>query len=114
MEPETRFAIVVDDQAAGVIAFGLHRDVERVSAEIGYWLGEPFWNRGIMTEALKAVTEYAIKKHQLARIYALPFEWNHASCRVLQKAGYLLERRMLRSAIKMVRSSTSSSTSTLS
>ena len=75
-------------------------DVERVSAEIGYWLAEPFWGRGIATEALIAVTRYAIDTHKLTRIYALPFAWNAPSCRVLEKAGYVLEARLRRSAIK--------------
>jgi RimJ/RimL family protein N-acetyltransferase len=74
--------------------------VERVSAEIGYWLAEPFWGRGIATEVLMAVTEYAIATHALTRVYALPFAWNAASCRVLEKAGYGLEGRLRRSAIK--------------
>ncbi len=99
-DPETRFAIIVNDKAVGAIGFGLRSDVERVSAEIGYWIGEPFWKRGIATEAVKALTQYAIKQHQLTRIYALPFEWNHASFRVLEKAGYVLECRTRRSAIK--------------
>jgi RimJ/RimL family protein N-acetyltransferase len=71
-----------------------------VSAEIGYWLGEPFWGRGITTEALVAVTRYAIETHGLTRLYSVPFAWNTASCRVLEKAGYLLEGRLRRSAIK--------------
>jgi [ribosomal protein S5]-alanine N-acetyltransferase len=99
-EPETRFAIVVDGRAVGSIGFLLHGDVERVSAEIGYWLGEPFWGRDIMSEAVRATTQYAVQNHQLTRIYALPFEWNQASCRVLEKAGYTLEGRLRRSAIK--------------
>lgn len=99
-DPKTRFAIAVEDKAVGAIGFGLHGDVERVSAEIGYWLGEPFWGKGIMTEVVKAVTQYAIEKHQLTRVYALPYEWNHASFRVLEKAGYIIEGRMRRSAIK--------------
>jgi RimJ/RimL family protein N-acetyltransferase len=98
--PETGFAIVVDHQAAGGIGFQLHADVERVSAEIGYWLGEPLWGRGIMTEALVALTEYAIATHGLTRVYAVPFAWNRGSCRVLEKAGYVLEGRLRRSAVK--------------
>jgi ribosomal-protein-alanine N-acetyltransferase len=78
----------------------LRHDVERVSAEIGYWLAEPFWGRGITTEALVAVTRFAIDTHGLTRIYALPFAWNIASCRVLEKAGYVLEARLRQSAIK--------------
>ena len=99
-EPETAFAIAVNGEAAGGIGFQLQGDVERVSAEIGYWLGEPFWGRGIATEALVALTEYAIATHGLTRVYAVPFAWNQASCRVLEKAGYVLEGRLRRSAVK--------------
>ena len=99
-DPVTDFAIAVDDEAVGAIGFGLHGDVERVSAEIGYWLGEAFWGRGIATEALRAVTAHAMAEHGLTRIYAVPYEWNPASARVLEKAGYVLEGRMRRSAIK--------------
>jgi RimJ/RimL family protein N-acetyltransferase len=98
--PETSFAIAVQDEAVGSIGFVLHPDVERMSAEIGYWLAEPFWGRGITTEALVATTSYAIDTHGLTRIYAVPFAWNAASCRVLEKAGYSLEARLRRSAIK--------------
>jgi ribosomal-protein-alanine N-acetyltransferase len=98
--PETTFAIAANDEAIGSIGYVLHPDVERVSAEIGYWLAEPFWGRGITTEALRAVTEHAIASHGFTRVYALPFSWNTASCRVLEKAGYVLEARLRRSAIK--------------
>lgn len=98
--PETSFAIAVDDEAVGGIGFVMRADVERVSAEIGYWLGEPFWGRGITTEALRAVTDYAVATHGLTRVFAVPFAWNAASCRVLEKAGYVLEGRLRKSAIK--------------
>jgi RimJ/RimL family protein N-acetyltransferase len=98
--PETMFAIAVKDEAVGAIGFVLHPDVERVSAEIGYWLAEPLWGRGLTKEALVAVTEHAIRTHGLTRIYAVPFAWNTASCRVLEKAGYVLEARLRRSAVK--------------
>ena len=98
--PETTFAISVNGEAAGSVGFVLRHDVERVSAEIGYWLAEPFWGRGIATQALVAMTDYAITTHALTRVYALPFAWNEASCRVLEKAGYVLEGRLRRSAIK--------------
>jgi len=99
-DPETYFAIEIGGEAAGGIGFSLHSDVERVSAEIGYWLGEPFWNLGIMSEALTFVTGYAIENHALTRVYAVPFAWNVASHRILEHAGYQLESRMRRSAIK--------------
>jgi len=98
--PETAFAIVVDNEAAGGIGFLLQQDVDRVSAEIGYWLGEPFWGRGIATEALAAVTRYAIETHGLTRLFAVPFAHNAASCRVLEKAGYVREGHLRRSVIK--------------
>jgi RimJ/RimL family protein N-acetyltransferase len=98
--PQTVFAIAVGRKAVGGIGYLLQKDVERVSAEIGYWLGESYWGRGIATEALIAVTNYAIEQHGLTRLYALPFAWNAASCRVLEKAGYTLEARLRRSAIK--------------
>jgi RimJ/RimL family protein N-acetyltransferase len=98
--PESSFAIVVDGAAVGAIGFVQQPDVERVSAEIGYWIGEPFWGRGITTEALTAVTAYAIGRHDLTRVFALPFAYNAASCRVLEKAGYVLECCRRRSAIK--------------
>lgn len=98
--PETAFAIAIADEAVGGIGFVLQPDVERISAEIGYWLAEPFWGRGITTEALVAMTRYAIETHGLTRVFAVPFASNVASCRVLEKAGYMLEGRLRRSAIK--------------
>jgi RimJ/RimL family protein N-acetyltransferase len=98
--PETTFAIAVDGAAIGGVGFMLHDDIERVSAEIGYWIGEPFWGRGICTEVVRAVTDYAIERHGLSRLFAVPFTHNVASCRVLEKAGYVREGHMRRSAIK--------------
>jgi RimJ/RimL family protein N-acetyltransferase len=98
--PETMFAIAVGRRAIGSIGYVLQRDVERVSAEIGYWIGEAYWGRGIATDALIAMTSYAIERHGLTRMFALPFAWNAASCRVLEKAGYTLQARLRRGAIK--------------
>lgn len=100
VRPETLFALAVDGVAVGGIGFMLHEDIERVSAELGYWLGEEFWGRGIVSEAVPAMTRYAIEQHGLTRVYALPFAHNLASCRVLEKAGFALEGRLRRSAIK--------------
>jgi RimJ/RimL family protein N-acetyltransferase len=100
MRPETTFAIDVDGEAVGGIGLKLQHDVERVSAEIGYWVGEAFWGRGLCAEALRTLTPYAMREHGLTRIFAVPFAFNVASCRVLEKAGYVLEGHMRRSAIK--------------
>ena len=98
--PPTSLAIEAESQAIGGVSLQLHDDVERVSAEIGYWLGKAFWNRGIMTAAVRAMTTYGFERFSLTRIYALPFVTNVASHKVLENAGYLREGLLRRSAIK--------------
>ena len=99
-QPETNFAIDVAGEAVGGIGFIMQPDVARRSAEIGYWLGEEFWGRGIVSEALSAVTDHAFANHDLCRIFAHVFDWNRASARVLEKAGYDFEGRMRKSVTK--------------
>ena len=99
-EPETHFAIECDGQAVGGIGLTLGTDIARCSAEIGYWLGEGLWGRGIATAVLKSLTPFAIQEYGLARIFALPFTSNMASRRVLVKAGYALEGTLKHSATK--------------
>lgn len=99
--PETNFAIAVNDEAVGGIGFTVQLDEGRRSAEIGYWLGEQLWGRGIATEALVAVTDYAFAEFDLCRLYAHVFEWNPASARVLEKAGYEFEGRLRKSVTKV-------------
>jgi ribosomal-protein-alanine N-acetyltransferase len=98
--PVAQFAIVVDGQPAGGIGVEAGTDVFRRSAEIGYWLGEPYWGRGLATEALRAVTEYAFQTFDICRLEAGVFEWNPASARVLEKAGYAREGTLKSSAVK--------------
>lgn len=99
----TSFAIEIDGAAVGGVGFVPGTDVERVSAELGYWLAEPHWGRGVMTEVVRAVTEHAVRTHGLTRVFAMPFEWNRASCRVLEKAGFVLEARLERAVVKDAR-----------
>jgi len=99
-KPLTSFAIAVQDEAVGGIGFTVQPDVARRSAEIGYWLGEEFWGRGITTEALIAVTDYAFSNYDVCRLYAHVFDWNVASARVLEKAGYVFEGRLRKSVTK--------------
>lgn len=96
----TSFAIAVGDEAVGGIGVRLQEDVYRRSAELGYWLGETFWGRGIATEAVRAMTAYALEAFGLNRLYAGVFEWNEPSMRVLEKAGYVCEGRLRRSVVK--------------
>ena len=98
--PETNFAIASEEEVIGGIGLGLQGDVHRDSAEVGYWLGEPYWGQGIATVALCAITEYAFTELDLNRLFAYVFEWNPASARVLEKAGYHCEGRLRKSAVK--------------
>lgn len=99
-QPETSYAIATREEAIGGIGLRLGEDVFRRTAEIGYWLGEPFWGMGIATRAVMAVTDFAFSEFDLDRIFAHVFEWNPASARVLEKAGYCLEGRLRKSITK--------------
>ena len=100
-KPETQFAIASIDEAIGGIGIVPQTDVYSRSAEIGYWLGEPFWGKGIATMAVKAMTEYTFAQFNVVRIYAKVFEWNPASTRVLEKTGFRCEGRLRKSVTKI-------------
>jgi len=100
-KPATLLAIAVEGKAVGSIGIVLHTDVERITAELGYFIGENYWNRGIMTEAVKQMVTYAFTNFpQLRKIYATPFDFNTASHKVLQKAGFEREAILKQAAIK--------------
>jgi [ribosomal protein S5]-alanine N-acetyltransferase len=99
-QPLTNLAIDVEGEAVGGVGFVPGTDVERYSAEIGYWLSEPLWGRGIATEALVLVTEYVFADMNMLRLFALPFADNGASRRVLEKAGYRCEGILHASSVK--------------
>jgi RimJ/RimL family protein N-acetyltransferase len=96
----TNFAIEVAGEAAGGLGYVPGTDVERFSAEVGYWLSESCWNRGIVTEALTLFTTYAFDEVGLLRLFALPFADNAGSIRVLEKAGYQAEGLLRSSSVK--------------
>jgi RimJ/RimL family protein N-acetyltransferase len=81
---------------------GLHKgnDVYRKSAELGYFLGEPFWNLGIMTKAVNLICDFGFKNMDIVRIHAGIFEYNPASMRVLEKCGFKMEGIFEKSVIK--------------
>jgi RimJ/RimL family protein N-acetyltransferase len=97
---ESNLAIEVDGEAAGAIGYVTGSDVERYSAEIGYWLGEAQWGRGIVTEALILLTEHVFANAGVLRLFALPFVDNSGSIRVLEKAGYVREGTLRCSSVK--------------
>jgi RimJ/RimL family protein N-acetyltransferase len=94
------FAMVVDGGPAGGIGFFPGADVERFSAELGYWLAEPYWGRGITVEAVRLISKYAFEECNLLRLFALPFADNARSIRVLEKAGYTREATLRASSVK--------------
>jgi RimJ/RimL family protein N-acetyltransferase len=71
-----------------VIELTAQTDVYRRTAEIGYWIAEPFWNKGIATEAVKLITAYGLHQLDFVRIHTGIFEFNPSSMRVLEKCGY--------------------------
>lgn len=89
--PAINMAIEADGKLVGGIGLILNGDVYIKSAEIGYWLGEQYWGKGLATEAVRQMTEYAFYYFDLVRLYAEVFETNKASMRVLEKNGYYLE-----------------------
>ena len=99
-DPERNLAITVNDLPVGSIGAKLQENAKRCSAEVGYWVGESFWGRGIATVAVSGITRFAFEAYGLERLFAGVYVSNPASCRVLEKAGYQLEGRMRRSAIK--------------
>lgn len=100
-DPLTSFAIAAADDVVGGIGFHLRQDVYRATAELGYWLGEPYWGQGIATRAVRAVTIWAFESFPLERMQARVFESNPASCRVLEKAGFTFEGQLRRSVLKL-------------
>jgi len=90
-DPRTAFAIATTEEAFGVIGYIPGQDVYRFSAEIGYWIGQEYWGRGIMTDAVAIFSEYLFETFKFNRLYAGIFSSNPASGRVLEKAGFTCE-----------------------
>ncbi len=86
--PPQSFGIVYKKELCGVISLLIQEDVYKTSAEIGYWIGEPYWIKGIATEAVKEITHYGFENLDIIRIYTGVFEHNIGSMKVLEKNGY--------------------------
>ena len=89
--PVQVFAIEIGGNAVGAIGLLLQDDIYCKNAELGYWLGEPFWNKGIMQKAIPQIVEYGFQTFSIERIFARPFGRNKASQKVLIKTGFLFE-----------------------
>ncbi len=98
--PQCSFAIEYENQFCGMVGLVPQQDVYRLTAEIGYWMGEPFWGKGIATKAVKLVTEYGFNALGFVRIHTGIFEHNIGSIKVLEKNGYKKECVFEKSIIK--------------
>ena len=94
------FAITLDDAAIGSIGVFRCENIHSQTAEMGYYIGEPYWGMGYGTSAVKQVCEYIFKNTDIIRIFAEPFAYNTASCRVLEKAGFEFEGTLRSNAVK--------------
>lgn len=94
------FAITIDDKVIGSIGAFRQGNIHRRTAELGYYLAEDNWGKGIMTQAVKQICNYVFDKSDVIRIYAEPFAYNTASCRVLEKAGFQYEGTLRKNAVK--------------
>lgn len=100
-ETETfAFAVTVDNRAVGSIGVFRQGNIHRQTAELGYYIAESCWGKGMMTEAVKQTCAYVFEHSDIIRIYAEPFSHNAASCRVLEKAGFQYEGTLRSGAVK--------------
>ena len=94
------FAITVNNMVIGSIGIFRQGNIHRQTAELGYYIAEEYWGKGIMTEAVKQICEYVFANSDIIRIYAEPFAYNIASCRVLEKVGFQYEGTLRSNAVK--------------
>ena len=94
------FAIEADGKLIGSISATRCANIHFRTAELGYYLGEPYWGRGFATEAVRQICDYIYRNTDIIRIFAEPFAYNTASCRVLEKAGFQLEGLLRSNAVK--------------
>lgn len=94
------FAITADDKVVGSIGIFRQGNIHRRTAELGYHIAEEYWGNGIMTEAVQQICKQVFESSDIVRIYAEPFAFNSASCRVLEKAGFQCEGTLRKNAVK--------------
>lgn len=94
------FAVTADDKVIGSVSAFRQENIHSKTAELGYYISQEYWNRGVMTGAVKQLCEYLFCNTDIIRIFAEPFARNTASCRVLEKAGFNLEGTLRANAVK--------------
>ncbi len=99
-QPAREFAIHFEGNPIGGIGLMPKSDVHRIGVELGYWIGADFRGRGIATEAVSKIVDYAFDTFEIDRIEAMVFDGNDASTRVLEKTDFCLEGRLRRNVLK--------------
>ena len=94
------FAITVKDRAVGSIGVFRRQNIHFRTGELGYYIGEPYWGKGLCTSAVEQARDFIFGNTDIVRIFAEPFSYNTASCRVLEKAGFQLEGVLRKNAFK--------------
>ncbi|MBC7696351.1 MAG: GNAT family N-acetyltransferase [Burkholderiales bacterium] len=94
------FAIVIDGKPVGSIGLHLQTDILRKNAEIGYWLGEAYWGKGIIKNAIEQIVDYGFKNMDIVRVFARIYGTNISSQRVIEKVGFKLEGRFEKTIFK--------------
>lgn len=94
------FAIAVEDRAVGSMGVFRQENIHARTAEMGYYIGRPYWGKGIMTSAVIQTVDYIFQHTDILKLFAEPFARNNASCRVLEKAGFCLEGTLKSHAVK--------------
>jgi len=94
------FAITYNGKVIGSIGLFRKQNVHHLTAELGYYITEPYWGKGIMTKAVRKMCAYVFERTDIIRIFAEPYAYNQASCRVLEKAGFQFEGTLRQNALK--------------
>jgi ribosomal-protein-alanine N-acetyltransferase len=99
-KPLSIFALCLNNEAIGGIGVHPQQDIHEKCAELGYWLAEPFWGKGIASKAVLKMIDFAFLNFDIVRLYARPFSSNIGSQKVLEKCGFKLEARLKKSIFK--------------
>lgn len=94
------YGIEYNGEIIGCIGGFVDEDIYIKTCELGYWIGEPFWGKGITSEAIQLMTEKLFKRFDIVRLYAEPYETNIGSRKALEKAGFKLESIKEKSVFK--------------
>lgn len=98
---QTNFAVLKDGDIVGGAGYIPKDDVYKFTAEIGYWIGEPYWGQGLATEAIRLLVKKIREQSPLiVRVYAEVFDYNIASMRVLEKNGFYQEAIRRKGVVK--------------